>query len=149
AKGDREARLLQITTNPGPDAAPSWSGDGKWIAHTSNTETGAKSLYGTYHLAVSSSSGGDSKLLTRDLDRMISQPRFPAPGDAITFLLEEGGELNLARISASGGDLVRLVRGADAVSAFDLGPSDAIAALVSNPPLPAEVFVLTAAGLER
>ena len=148
AKGDRASRLLQITTNPGPDAAPSWSPDGKLIAHTSNTETVA-AFYATYHLAVSSSSGGDSKLLTRDLDRMILQPRFSEHEDAIYFLLEDGGELNLARISPSGGAVVRLVVGAHAVSAFDEGPSNAIAILVSEPHLPAEVFLLADGKLER
>ena len=146
---DRGARLLRITTNPGPDAAPSWSPDGKLIAHTSNLEPSSTALYATYHLAVSSSAGGHSKLLTRDLDRMIFQPRFSRHGDSISFLLEDSGEQNLARVSASGGELVRLVSGARAVSAFDEGPSGAIAALVSEPRLPPEVFLLADGKLER
>ncbi len=146
---DRGARLLRVTTNPGPDAAPSWSPDGKLIAHTSNTEVSGSALYTTYHLAVSSASGGGSKLLTRELDRMIFQPRFSRQGDSIYFLLEDGGEQNLARVSPSGGDLVRLVSGPRAVGAFDQGASGAIAALVSEPQLPAEVFLLADGKLER
>jgi dipeptidyl aminopeptidase/acylaminoacyl peptidase len=142
------AKPLQITTNPGPDATPSWNPDGTVIAHTSNTETDA-SLYGTNHLAVSSAAGGKSKLLTRDLDRMIFAPRFSKHDESIYFLLEDSGEQNLARISSSGGAVERLVSGPRAVSALDQGPSDAIALLVSEPHFPAEVFLFTDGKLER
>jgi dipeptidyl aminopeptidase/acylaminoacyl peptidase len=145
---DLGARPLRITQNPGPDAAPSWSRDGKWIAHTSNLET-TTSLYATFHLAVSSAAGGDSRLLTRELDRMVFRPRFSRQGDSVLFLLEDGGEQHLARISPSGGPVERVVSGARSVTGFDEGPAGAIAALVSEPQLPAEVFLLADAKLER
>jgi dipeptidyl aminopeptidase/acylaminoacyl peptidase len=149
ADGDAaKPRLVQITTNPGPDFSPSWSPDGRRIAHLSNTET-ARSLYTTNHLAVSSSAGGDTRLLTRELDRMVSGPRFSRQGDSILFQLEDGGEMNLARIPASGGAIERLVSGSAAALAFDPGPSGAIAVLASEPQLPAEVFVLADGKLER
>jgi dipeptidyl aminopeptidase/acylaminoacyl peptidase len=145
---DRGAKLLRVTGNPGPDAAPSWSPDGRLIAHTTNLETTA-ALYGTFHLAITPSAGGSTKLLTRELDRMIFRPRFSAGEDRIHFLLEDGGEQHLARISASGGEIERLVGGPRAVSAFHEGPSGALAALVSEPQLPPEVFLLADGRLER
>jgi dipeptidyl aminopeptidase/acylaminoacyl peptidase len=146
---DRGARLLRITSNPGPDAAPSWSPDGQLIAHTSNTETGAAALYATQHLAVSSSAGGHSRLLTRHLDRMVFRPRFATDQQWIYFLLEDSGEQNLARVSPSGGGVDRVIRGPRAVGAFDLGPSGAVAVVLSEPQLPAEVFLLADGKLER
>jgi dipeptidyl aminopeptidase/acylaminoacyl peptidase len=145
---DLGAKPLQISTSPGPDGAPSWSPDGKMIAHTSNTETDA-ALYGTNHLAVSMATGGKSKLLTQQLDRMIFSPRFSKRDNSIYFLLEDSGELNLARISASGGAVERLVSGPRAVSALDQGPSGEIAVLISEPHFPAEVFLFTDGNLER
>ncbi len=139
---------LRITTNPGPDAAPSWSADGKRIAHTSNTET-SLALYATNHLAVSASTGGDTKLLTRDLDRMIFQPRFSRQGDAIDFLLEDSGEQSLARISASGGEIERRIGGTRVVRDFHRGPSGETAVLVSDPKTPPEVYLLADGKLER
>ncbi|MDH5567988.1 MAG: S9 family peptidase [Myxococcales bacterium] len=145
---DRGARPLQITTNPGPDATPSWSPDGTRIAHNANTETDA-ALYGTNHLAVSSAAGGDSTLLTAALDRMIFAPRFSKRDDAIYFLLEDSGEQNLARISASGGAIERLVRGPRVVTAFDEASSGEIAIALSEPHLPAEVFRVAHGAIEQ
>ncbi len=145
---DLGAKPLQISSNPGPDGSPSWSPDGSLIAHTSNLETDA-ALYGTNHLAVSSAAGGESKLLTQQLDRMIFSPRFSKSDDSIYFLLEDSGELNLARISAAGGAVERLVSGPRVVSALDQGPSGEIAVLVSEPHFPAEVFLFAHGTLER
>jgi dipeptidyl aminopeptidase/acylaminoacyl peptidase len=145
---DRGAKPLQITTNRGPDGTPSWSPDGTKIAHTSNIETDA-ALYGTNHLAVSPATGGASKLLTRKLDRMIFTPRFSQRDDSIYFLLEDSGEQNLARISASGGAVERLVSGPRRVGALDEGPSGEIAILVSEPQFPAEVFLFADGNFER
>jgi dipeptidyl aminopeptidase/acylaminoacyl peptidase len=140
--------LLRITENPGPDGAPSWSRDGTRIAHVANLET-TRSLYATSHLAVSASTGGSTRVLTRDLDRMVIAPRFSRVDDSIYFLLEDSGDQSLARVPAAGGAIERSVGGPRVVSAFDQGPSGAIAALVSEPKLPAEVFLLDGAKLER
>ena len=146
--GDLGARPLQITTNPGPDGTPSWNPDGSQIAHTSNTETDA-ALYGTNHLAVSSAAGGESRLLTQQLDRMIFSPRFSRSDDSIYFLLEDSGEQNLARVSASGGAVERLVSGPRVVGALDQGSSGEFAVLVSEPHFPAEVFLYADGKIER
>jgi len=142
------ARPLQITTNPGPDGTPSWSSDGMRIAHTSNTETDA-ALYGTNHLAVSSAAGGESRLLTQPLDRMVFAPRFSKRDDSIYFLLEDSGEQNLARVSSSGGAIERLVSGPRRVGALDQGAAGEIALLISEPHFPAEVFLFNDGKLER
>ena len=146
---DKGAELLKITDNPGPDASPGWSPDGKWIAHTSNTETKARSLYGTAHLAVSSSAGGQSRLLTQELDRIVNNPRFSPGESTIYFLLEDSGEQNLARISADGGSVERLIRGSQVVRDFDFGPEGTIAALISEPQQPSEIFLLQDGKLEQ
>ena len=145
-EGDRKP--VRITANPGPDGAPSWSPDGRRIAHISNLETD-KALYGTFHLAVSSSDGAESRLLTRDLDRMIFRPSFSRDGASIHFLLEDSGEQALARVPSSGGAVERVVGGPRVVRAFDPGPSGEIAVLVSEPHLPPEVFLLAGGNLER
>jgi len=148
ANQDKGAELVQVTRNPGPDGAPSWSLDGKLIAHISNLETGA-GLYGTSHLAVSPSAGGPAKVLTRDLDRNAFQPRFSRRDASIYFLLEDSGEQSLARVSAAGGAVERIIRGSRAVYAFDEGPAGELAATISEPQQPAEVFLLRDGNLKQ
>ncbi len=137
---DQGAGLRQITTNPGPDTSPSWSPDGRFITHVSETDMKAM-LYATRHLAVSSASGGDFQVLTEALDRIVASPRFSNDGGQIYFILEDGGEQNLAKIPLRGGEVDRLISGTGVVSGFDLGPANEVAALVSEPKLPAEIFL--------
>jgi dipeptidyl aminopeptidase/acylaminoacyl peptidase len=138
---DGKGRLTRVTDNPGPDQAPAWSPDGTLITHVASTDTRAM-LYATQHLAVSSSAGGKTRVLTAELDRMTFSPRFSADGESIWFLLEDGGEQNLARISHSGGTAERLVRGEDTVGGFTVGKNGQVVMAISRPHLPAEIFTL-------
>jgi dipeptidyl aminopeptidase/acylaminoacyl peptidase len=133
------AGLTRVSTSPGPDESPAWSPDGKLIAHTSVTDTSAM-LYATSHLAVSSAKGGNSRVLTGDVDRMIFSPQFSPDGRHIWFLLEDSGEQNLTRISPRGGKIHRLIRGEKVVRAFNFGSGAHVAALISLPQLPPEIF---------
>jgi dipeptidyl aminopeptidase/acylaminoacyl peptidase len=137
AGGGKEPQ--RITTNPGPDANPAWSPDGRYIAHTMVTNVDA-TLYATSHLAVSSVDGGGTRVLTTELDRMIFNPQYSLDGEQLWFLLEDSGEQNLARIAPDGGSIERLVKGRNIVRAFQMAADGSAAALISTPDHPAEVF---------
>jgi len=144
---DKGEELLQITTNPGPDASPAWSPDGMSIAHVSTTDTEAM-LYATNHLAVISE-GGEATVLTTELDRNVSTPRFSTDGNWILFGLEDSGEQSLARIPADGGAIERVIGGHQTVRVFTPEINGVIATLISEPYLPPEVFLLKGETLER
>jgi Tol biopolymer transport system component len=76
---DQGKNLRQITTNPGADTSPSWSPDGKWIIFVSQIDAHALD-YATKHLAVAPSTGGDERVLTRELDRGVVAPK---PGEHV------------------------------------------------------------------
>jgi dipeptidyl aminopeptidase/acylaminoacyl peptidase len=133
---------LRVSNSPGPDADPAWSPDGKWITHTSVTDTAAM-LYATSHLAISSAKGGNSRSLTEELDRMIFSPRFSPDGGHIWFLLEDSGEQNLARIDPENGTIERKVTGVNSVRDFSFGKDHFLSAVVSRPQQPSEIFQLT------
>jgi len=144
---DKGRELRQITTNPGPDAFPAWSPDGMSIAHVSTTDTDAM-LYATNHLAVISE-GGEAKVLTAELDRNASTPRFSSDGEWILFGLEDSGEQSLARIPVHGGAVERVIGGHHTVRGFTPEINGVTATLISEPHLPPEVFVLGDGTLRR
>ena len=138
---DKGQTLLQVTTNPGSDGSPAWSPDGEWIAHTTVTEPDLI-WYATRHLAVSSAHGGPAQVLTAELDRNVSSPRFDPDGHAIFFGLEDSAEDHLALIEVSNGKITRPIEGQLSARGFCYGPNGMIASLVSRTDLPTEVFLL-------
>lgn len=144
---DRGQSLLQITTNPGPDTSPDWSPDGDLIAYSSATDTDAI-IYATNHLAIASAKGGRATVLTQELDRNIFNPRFSHDGRAVLAAIEDSGEQYLASVPIDGGAITHAVGGHLQVGAFDVA-AGRVAAIVSKPHLPAEVFLLDNEGLRR
>jgi dipeptidyl aminopeptidase/acylaminoacyl peptidase len=145
---DKGRTLIQVTSDPGPDEAPAWSPDGSMIVHSSAPDTAAM-LYATRHLAVTPAGGGSSRILTRELDRNIFSPRFSADGRSILFVLEDSAESRLVRIPSKGGDPEVLIGGENSVARYTKGPKGLIAALVSRPQLPAQVFIMEGDNLRQ
>ena len=141
-------KLTHVADSPGADASPAWSPDGKSITHTTITRPEAWD-YALPYLAVSSSQGGKTRVLTAELERVIASPKFSTDGAHIWFLLEDSGEQNLARINPDGGKIERLVSGKNVVQDFTSGRNGELAVLLSNPHLPSEVFLLSKGNLKQ
>src|SRR5713226_4493347 len=139
---DKGAHPTQITTNPGPDTAPTWSPDGKWIAYVSEIDPHLY-YYNTRHLAIVPATGGQAKVLTLAFDRSVRRPRFSADGRSIYFIADDDGMQSLCRIPAAGGEISRPIGGRLlVVGAYSLGKDDSIAALISTIDRPDEIFYL-------
>ena len=145
---DQGTSLLQVTTNPGPDASPAFSPDGRLIAHLTATDPDAI-VYAFNHLAVTPAAGGASTVLTRALDRNTFYPEFSADGGSVLAAVEDSGEQYLARVPVDGSPLEHAIGGPRSVGEFDVGRSGQIAAVVSEPQLPPEVFLLDQGRLAR
>ena len=145
---DKGQTLLQVTTNPGSDSSPSWSLDGRFITYTTVIEPEII-WYATRHLAVIPSEGGQPQILTKELDRNVSSPRFSADGKSIYFLLEDSAERHLAQIDVSGKNITRPIAGQRSVRSFMMGKKGGIAVYISEPHLPGEIFMFENSRLRR
>lgn len=143
----------RLTSEPGSDGNPAWSPDGKWIAY--NRQPSAEPIaliYDPSHIAVIAATGGAPRALTATLDRNIRAARWAPDGKSLYGILEDEGDNYLVRVDATSGTVTRLVGGgADgrSVGTYSLGADGTIAALISGPRLPNEVFVVEAAGVRQ
>lgn len=136
--------LHRVTTNPGTDNQPAWSPDGRTIAYTTQLEP-KLFWYATAYVATVPAGGGQPHVL-RSLDRNVYELHFTADGSRIWGLLEDDGANVLARIDPSTGDVDRVIDGDVSVRSYDVGPKGFVAALLSTPTLPSEVFALDGGG---
>jgi dipeptidyl aminopeptidase/acylaminoacyl peptidase len=145
---DKGAHVLQVTKSPGEDRESAWSPDGKWIAYTTRLDPTVFE-YGTKHLAVVSSSGGEAKVLTQSFDRMVSNPHFSPDGTAVYFVADDDGALNLCSIPASGGEIRRPIGEKLVVNGYNVGKNGDIAAQVASIDRPDEIFTLPGGKLKQ
>jgi len=125
---DKGQKLTQLTTHRGPDSSPVWKPDGKWIAYT----TASDGEYGIAQLALTSAKGGSTKILTKDLDRSVSQIEFSDDGKSIYFIYPDSGCQHLGLVASKGGSIKRLITGPRVVSSFSLGKNNILAANITS-----------------
>lgn len=145
---DQGGTLLRVTANPGPDDAPAFSPDGRFLTYVTVIQP-ELIWYATRHLAVVPATGGVPRLLTRALDRNVGNPQFTADGRAIFFELEDSAEDHLARVDVGSGRIERVIAGGVAVQSYALGPEDRLAALVARLDRPADIYRVDRGGLRQ
>ena len=131
SNSDKGAHPTQVTTNPGADGSPAWSPDGEWIAYVTQMDPHLFD-YATRHLAVAPATGGEAKLITLALDRMVTVPRFSPDGKFIYFIADDDGTQNLCRVPATGGEIARPVGGRLMVNDYSLAKTGDIVAQIAT-----------------
>jgi dipeptidyl aminopeptidase/acylaminoacyl peptidase len=138
AKG---AAVRRLTTYEGSDSSPAFSPDGKSIAYLQGGDP-RDIWYATNNVAVIPVAGGAPKVLTQGLDRNVRSPQFTPGGENVQFMVETGGNVQLARVPAAGGAVNGILGGERDISAYDTSRSGTVAFLQSTPQMPGEVFVV-------
>jgi dipeptidyl aminopeptidase/acylaminoacyl peptidase len=142
---DKGKSVVHVTTHPGTEGAPAWSPDGKWIAFTIQLEAKLYQ-YATFRIAVAPATGGEMKVLTQQLDRNASEPRFSPDGKWIYFIADDDGTQNLMRVPAMGGEITRPIGGRRMVESYSLGKDGAAVAVIGELTHPNEIYFLPVDG---
>ena len=142
---DEGATLLRLTDYEGGDSQPAWSPDGAWVTYvTDDTDPRFRAL-SVNQLARVSAQGGPRELLNPSLDRNVSAPEFANDGRSVIASVQDSGERYLATIDGDGCP-ARMLDGEHNMSAFSVSPTGVVAAVLSKPHLPGEVFLLEDGG---
>ncbi|MGB1667917.1 MAG: prolyl oligopeptidase family serine peptidase [Pseudohongiellaceae bacterium] len=138
--------LTQITRNEGRDYSPVFSPDGKRIAYVTSTgpDVGGSALTPTKYLAITDVDADQREILTPELDRNVSSPSFTEDGRDIYFRLEDSGSNQLARVRASGGDVVREIGGEVSVRDYSMA-NGVIVVSLADATSPSELYAFDGA----
>jgi dipeptidyl aminopeptidase/acylaminoacyl peptidase len=145
---DKGTSPTQVTSAPGEHHSPAWSPDGKWIAYTTKLDPKLFE-YATKHVAFSPATGGESKILTRSFDRMASSPRFAPDGKSIYFIADDDGTMPLAQVNVSDGKVTKPISGRLMIADYSFSKDGTLAAAISTPDRPFEVFTAPGGKLTR
>jgi dipeptidyl aminopeptidase/acylaminoacyl peptidase len=136
----------QLTTNPGPDAAPRFSPDGRWIAYTSDADPMAWA--GKTDLMVVPVEGGAPRNLTGDYNDSIgSAPDWSPDGQALYVGGSVGVYGQLLRVPLSGGKPAAIFESPAGYQSVDLSPDGKMLAfLFYDAKSPRDLWTATSAG---
>jgi dipeptidyl aminopeptidase/acylaminoacyl peptidase len=142
------ATLKVLTTWKGADGSPQWSPNGTQIAYTRSTSPDNYAMYDQPVLAVISKNGGEPRLLSADLDRGVSNPRWQADGYNVLALVTDDRYQYPALFDAQTGKMTRLIDSMQMVMATHNVLKE-WAMLASTPEIPAEVYAFDNGALRR
>ena len=135
--------MKKLTAWSGTDHSPQWSPDGKYIAYLQSSSSENFTMYGEDILAVVSKDGGEPKLLSKSIDRPLSNPRWNKDGKSIAALMEDDRQSDVVSFDVATGDLKKLAAGDRAFFELELNPFDGNwISLMTEPHLPPELFTI-------
>jgi dipeptidyl aminopeptidase/acylaminoacyl peptidase len=145
---DKGATPTQVTTGLAGDRQPAWSPDGKWIAFS--TQLDPKLFeYGTKHIAVAPSTGGQARILTQALDRNGENPHFAPDGKSVYFIVDDDGTQNFAQVSVADNRVTRPISGRLMLDGFTVAKDGTLAATISSTDRPFELYTVPGGKLTR
>lgn len=140
AKG---AAMKQLTTWAGADRNPKWSPDGKWIAYSSSSSNLNFTMYGQSTISLVPAAGGAVRSLAGSLDRPVNDIQWTKDGQQLSFLVTDDRKQYIAKFNLANNALETIAGGDRSFSNIESSAvSDALITTMSEPQLPAELYVV-------
>jgi dipeptidyl aminopeptidase/acylaminoacyl peptidase len=136
---------IKITSNPGADASPQYSPDGRWLAYRSQARAGYES--DRWRLMVLERATGRVNALNDSLDRWVESFTWSPDSNALFFTVEDRGRQTIEMIPATGGATRVVVSGASTLDDMKL-TSDAKTMIYSGQSgsAPTEIYRASSSG---
>jgi dipeptidyl aminopeptidase/acylaminoacyl peptidase len=139
----------QLTTWTGSDNAPQWSPDGKTIAYLRSTSNENYIMYDQAILCTVSVNGGEPFLVSKSLDRPVSNHKWTKDGKNIVAIVTTDCERKIVSFDPSTGMITNVAGDKNVFSSLELHPNGSWLTAMSNPQLPSEFYALESGGLRR
>jgi dipeptidyl aminopeptidase/acylaminoacyl peptidase len=137
------AAMKKLTTWTGVDHSPEWSSDGKYIAYLQSSSNENFTMYGEDMLAVVSRDGSEQRVLSKSVDRPISNAQWSKDGKTIFALMEDDRQSNVVSFDMKTGNLTKVATGDRVFSSIELNKANGDwITFVSEPQRPTELFAL-------
>lgn len=143
------ATATRLTTWKGGDADPQWSPDGKKIAYVRTTSDAIYEMYDQTGLCVVNSGGGEPVLLSKTLDRPVTNPRWANDGKSIAVLVADDMQRYIATFDAAKGSMKKIAGGDRSFTALAAAPKGNWITFMSAPQLPAELYAVEGTNVRR
>ena len=139
--------LKQMTDHAGPENDPAVSPDGRYLAYTSAADT--RQGYNRADLRVMDLASGESRSLTADLDRSVSDIQWSADSKSVWIRYNDLGMARIAEVDLKGNlKQADVVLGGTALGrpytsgAFSVGGKDRIAYTLGRDDRPADLALM-------
>ena len=137
----------QITSNAGPDHSPAYSPDGRWIAYRASYEYNYESE--NYKIQVLPRAGGETRVLSRTLDRNVRSIAWGPESLRIYFTASSHGARNLQWVGLDAAERFHdVTTGNHQITAFEVVDNGRFAIHSSTDTSPVEVSAISG-GHER
>lgn len=133
----------KLTVWKGKDGSPQWSDDGKYISFLRSTSDDTYINYDQSILAVMQSDGSQIKLLTKELDRPVSNPKWSKDSQSISFLVQDDRQEYISSVDAASGKISKVIGDDRSFSVLERHPSGSLLTVMSDPLHPANLYTLT------
>jgi dipeptidyl aminopeptidase/acylaminoacyl peptidase len=135
------AAVKKITSWAGSDDNPQWSPDGKHIAYLQSSSNEAFTVYGHQYLTVISKDGGEPRIISKQTDRPVRNPRWNADNKSIAALMEDDRQCNIVSFDATSGVMTKITEGNKSFSELEMQNGNWVAAM-SDPQTPTELYAV-------
>jgi len=141
--------IKELTTWKGTENQPRWSKDGKKIAFLRSTQDMTYINYDQDILAVMNADGSDVKLLTKELDRPVTNFRWGKDDKTIGFTVEDDRQTYISEVEVGSGKIKKIIGGERSFYNLEANPNGGWLTNMADPQHPSNLYSVSNGNLNQ